>query len=76
MLSNVWNLLKDEGNITMEDSYGICQALWDCHVTKGAKRELEADEVSIGDVEGLVIISNEEVVHGVARVGCNTWTNL
>ena len=60
----------------MEDSNGIGQSLWeDCELIC-TKRSLESGKIAGGDVEHAVVISYEEVKHGVACAGSHAFDKL
>ena len=59
---DVWDLLfQDKGDIFMEDCTGIGPSLWQAGQSYCANRGLDSSEVTRGNVEGPVVIADEQV---------------
>ncbi len=63
-LSNVWNFrLKNKSDITVKNSHGVRRPLWKGGVPECTKGGLKTSQVTGGDIERPVVITNEEVEH-------------
>jgi hypothetical protein len=67
---------EEEGYVVMEYCYGVHPALWEASQPQCADGGLYCGEVTRGDIKSAVVITDEEVEHGIARLTCHGLYNL
>ena len=68
--------LEDEGDIAVEDGDRVGMTLGEDGTPFCAEGRLEGGEITRGDVEGAVVVSNKQIEHRVTRASGHTFNEL
>jgi hypothetical protein len=72
-----WDLgHEEEGDIIMENGYGICPALWKACQSHSTNGRLNYGKVMWGDIKGAVVITDKKIEHGIACPTCHGLYDL